>query len=306
MIKKDEILKLINEIPNKEISSKYTNRIENYFKKTADLTKRYNYLREIKRRIEKDIVYYQLLETIHKTFRDNKELLDEVLDEFERGKYTYFYKKNIIEPFNNLLKREKFGNYKLFNDDFRNVALEENSIDMIITDPPYPKQYLGLYKDLSGFASKVLKPGGSLFVMVGQSYLPEIFRLMEHPDLKYNWTLSYYTPGGQSPQLWDRKVNTFWKPVLWFVKGKPDYWIGDVLKSKVNDNDKRYHFWGQSESGMFDLISKVSYVGQIILDPFMGGGSTGVIAKKLRRDFIGIEIEKESYETAKKRLLQIN
>jgi site-specific DNA-methyltransferase (adenine-specific) len=228
-----------------------------------------------------------------------------VLEEFERGKYTYFYQKGFYTPFENLLNYEEFGKVTLFNDDFRNVAIEDNSVDLIITDPPYPKQYLPLYKDLAEFASKVLKPGGSLFVMIGQSYLPEIFKLMENNELKYNWMLSYYTPGGQSPQIWDRKVNTFWKPIIWFTKGKTNYWIGDVIKSKVNDNDKRFHFWGQSESGMFDLISKVSYVGQTILDPFMGGGATGVIAKKLKRNFIGIEIEKTSYETAKKRLEQI-
>ena len=55
-------------------------------------------------------------------------------------------------------------------------------------------------------------------------------------------------------QVFPRKVNTFWKPLLWFTKG--DYtreWIGDVCKSQTNDNDKRFHQWGQSLSGMADV-----------------------------------------------------
>ena len=39
-----------------------------------------------------------------------------------------------------------------------------------------------------------------------------------------------------------------------------------------------------------------------ILDPFMGSGTTGVACKELGRKFIGIEINKDYYEIAKKRI----
>lgn len=54
------------------------------------------------------------------------------------------------------------------------------------------------------------------------------------------------------------------------------------------------------------LIKLATNEGDVVLDPFMGVGSTGVAALELNREFIGIEIEKEYTEAAKKRLIQAN
>ena len=191
---------------------------------------------------------------------------------------------------------------KIIHGDFREVyqTLGKESIDFIITDPPYPKEYLPLYEDLAKCAEHVLKPGGSLLMMVGQSYLPVILN-MTTPYLQYHWTLGYFTPGGQSAQLWQKKVNTFWKPVLWFTKGEFNGgWIGDVIKS--TENDKRFHEWGQSESGMLDLMQRFVKPGDIVLDPFMGGGTTGIICKELKCEFIGIEKDIDTFNRAKVRM----
>lgn len=237
----------------------------------------------------------------------SKFICKEINKMLNEDKYASDYVKGNLYPLTKL-KEYVNGNrfIKLYNKDFRKTKIQSESIDIIITDPPYPRQYLNLYKDLALFAERVLKPGGSLFTMAGQSYLPEIFQLMNINGLKYNWTLCYLTPGGQSPQLWQRKVNAFWKPVLWYVKGNNKKWLGDVVKSDVNDNDKDFHFWGQSISGMNDLVKRVSYVGETILDPFMGGGTTGAACLYNLRNFIGIELDKDCYLTSKKRLNEIN
>lgn len=195
--------------------------------------------------------------------------------------------------------------YQLIHSDIANLDIEPESIDWIITDPPYPKEYLGVYSDLSKLAKHALKPGGSLIVMVGQSYLPEVInRLAE--DMTYYWTMSYLTPGGQSPSIWTRRVNTFWKPVLWFVKG--DYSgdkIGDVVKTPPNDNDKEFHHWGQSVSGMADLVERFTYPGQTILDPFVGGGATGVAALNGNRLFIGADSDESAIKITASRLIEV-
>jgi hypothetical protein len=172
-------------------------------------------------------------------------------------------------------------------------------LDAVVTDPPYPEEFLPLYEELAMHCAKI---GVKVVAaMAGQSYLPQIYAAMSK-HLKYRWTLAYMTPGGQAVQQWQAKVNTFWKPILLF--GEADEWFGDVAISKVNDNDKRFHGWGQSESGMVDLVDRLTKPGDLICDPFVGAGTTAVAALALGRRFIGCDIDPFHAETAKARALQ--
>jgi hypothetical protein len=191
--------------------------------------------------------------------------------------------------------------------DFRSLDLDAGSIDAIVTDPPYPVEFLPLYLDLSERAAKWLRPGGFCVVMCGQSYLPEVFvNLATH--LTYHWTVALLLPGGQTSQIFPRKVNCFWKPIVVLRNGDGDDahadWFGDVAKSDVNANDKRFHHWGQSESGMSDLVRRLTRPGAMILDPFMGAGTTGVAALALGRSFIGCDVNADHVDDARERLEQ--
>lgn len=195
--------------------------------------------------------------------------------------------------------------YALFCADLADAPVADASVDCVITDPPYRQEDLAVYEVLARFALRALRPGGSLLVMTGQLHLPAVLRSLQAAGdgLRYHWAVAYLTPGGQSPQIWPRKVNTFWKPVLWLVKG--DYagaWVGDVSRSDTNDNDKRFHDWGQSESGMADLVDRFTSPGQTVCDPFLGGGTTGVVALRLGRRFIGLDIDEKAVETARERI----
>ena len=169
--------------------------------------------------------------------------------------------------------------------------------DAVITDPPYPREFLSVFTELAESCKAADVP--LVAVMSGQSYLPEVMqRLCEH--LTYRWTLAYLTPGGQSVQQFPVKVNCFWKPV--FLFGQADEWIGDVSRSATNDNDKRYHDWGQSESGMADLIERLTKPGQLVCDPFLGGGTTAVVSLALSRRFVGCDIDADCIERARQRI----
>ena len=171
--------------------------------------------------------------------------------------------------------------------------------DAVITDPPYPHEFLPVFSELAESAIGV----PLVAVMSGQSYLPEVFaRLCKH--LKYRWTLAYLTPGGQAVQQWAAKINAAWKPVLLF--GEPSVWIGDVTRSDTNDNDKRFHGWGQSESGIADLIERLTQPGQLVCDPFLGGGTTAAVSLALGRRFVGCDIDSKAVETARSRIEAAN
>lgn len=195
---------------------------------------------------------------------------------------------------------------ELLTGDFAQIGpqLPSESFDLIITDPPYGADNIHLYELLAAQAVRLLRPGGSLLAMAGQLCIPQTLNAMTK-YLTYHWTISYDTPGGQSPQIWPRKVNSFWKPIFWFVKGKYDgTWHGDKIKSDVNDNDKRFHKWGQSESGMGKLVSEFASVGTgKVLDPFVGGGTLAVVCYRLRIPFVGIDISAEAINTTRERIL---
>jgi hypothetical protein len=175
------------------------------------------------------------------------------------------------------------------------------SADAIITDPPYGSDFLPLYKSLGRFAGRILKPGGHCLVMVGQTHLQETIGLLKE-TLDYQWTLAYLTPG-KSTQIYGKRVKCNWKPVLWFTKG-PNCWefIGDTLTS--NRHDKRFQEWGQSESGMAQMVEQFTVPNDLVVDPFCGAGTTGVVAVKLGRLFLGMDVDKARIQQAAQRLAQ--
>ena len=112
--------------------------------------------------------------------------------------------------------------------------------------------------------------------------------------------IAYLTPGGQSVQLWERKVNTFWKPVLVFG-GQATVWIGDVVESDVNANDKRFHDGARRGSGFERLVGVLTEPGQLVCDPFLGAGTTAVACMKLSRRFVGCDVDAAQVEKARAR-----
>lgn len=203
------------------------------------------------------------------------------------------------DKFNKLIQAQiddwqQKNNVQIIVKDIRLLTADDiasESVDCIITDPPYPKDYIELFDDLGALAARVLKPGGSLVVMTGQLYLPRYLELLSK-HLTYHWLLAYTTPGGQAVQVWNQEVNTFWKPLLWFVKDQRDArWVSDVINTPANANDKQHHHWGQSEFGMAAMVDKFTNPGDVVLDPFLGGGTTGMVCKESGRKFIGVEID---------------
>lgn len=182
--------------------------------------------------------------------------------------------------------------------DFRTALADipDESIDLILTDPPYPAEFLPLWSDLAVFARRVLTPSGVLAAMSGQTHLPEVYaRLGEH--LRYRWTMAYLMSGAANV-VHARRVSTMWKPVL--IYGSSDRRLHDVATSKAAD--KEFHGWGQSESGTYDLLRLLADPGYTVCDPFVGGGTTAVVAIAHGCHFVGAEADAEVHARAVRRL----
>jgi hypothetical protein len=191
----------------------------------------------------------------------------------------------------------------LIHSDFRTADIEPASVHAVITDPPYNAD-LDLFVALGEFAARVLRPGGSLVVMVGNLREYEIQQALSR-HLNRQPTCVYETPGGQAPHLFTANFQSFHKPLLWFVRGEyAGRCIASVFTSNVNANDKRFHKWGQSESGMGRIVEAFSEPGQTVLDPFVGGGTTGAVALRLGRLFVGIDRDATAIKTCRWRLEQ--
>ena len=177
--------------------------------------------------------------------------------------------------------------------------LEDQSIDLIITDPPYNKEAVCLYGLIAREGKRLLRDGRYLFAYCGAEFLPDILELMT-PYLDWFWLFEILHRGG-NPRVWYRKLMIGSKPVLVFTKGKPHItkWMCNVHESERKD--KRFHKWGQSEGFVKKIIELLTKEGDVILDPFLGGGTTMKACQDLGRSCIGAEINSEHCEIVKKR-----
>ena len=182
--------------------------------------------------------------------------------------------------------------------DFREVLANVRNLDAIITDPPYPHEFIPLLADLGKWADAALKPEGVLVILMGQTYLPEVYRLLEG-GRPYRWTGCYLTPGAAYTSM-GRKLQSNWKPLLVYGGGPR---FNDVVRSDGTDAAaKNHHRWGQDYGAFHEIVRRFTKAGDTIADPFMGAATTLLAGKAQGRNVIGAELDPEHFETARRRL----
>jgi ParB-like chromosome segregation protein Spo0J len=190
--------------------------------------------------------------------------------------------------------------WRMMAGDFRDRLLElpAGCVDLIVTDPPYPAEFLPLYSDLSRIARHVLADDGICVVMTGKIALPEVIaRLGEH--LNYGWVYALPLPGSNTRVL-GRHVVQCWKPLFAFSKGAwPSSridWHPDMLDPAKRAKD-RYR-WQQDGDPTMMLIDDLCPKNGTVLDPFCGTAAFGSAALQLGRHFIGCEIDSDRFRQA--------
>ena len=171
------------------------------------------------------------------------------------------------------------------------------SVDLVFTDPPYPKQYQPVIWDVAAQLRRVLKPDGRLVVMTPQYWMPQWLSLIS-PHIRYRWVCGWIATG-QHSWVFPRKIGAAWKPLLVFGASKIKMPC-DVFKSKRQE--KEHYRWQQSCSATIDVIRAFSNEGDMVIDPFLGAGTTGVACVENNRRFIGIENDKSRAKLSRKRI----
>ncbi len=176
-------------------------------------------------------------------------------------------------------------------------------------------------------ARRILKPNGTIWV-IGSYH--NVFRLgTQLQDLGY-WILNdiVWRKSNPMPNFKGRRFTNAHETLIWAAKGQGSKYRFnyDSLKAmnediqmrsdwefplctggeRLKDSDgKKVHPTQKPEALLARIINACTVPGDVILDPFFGTGTTGAVAKKLGRNFIGIERDADYARAAKARIAKI-
>ena len=209
--------------------------------------------------------------------------------------------------------------------------IPNESIDLVVTDPPYKTTSRGNAGNSGGMLQKKINMKGKVFKhndIDPKVYIPEIFRVLKDGSHFYIMTnhinlqnmLNICTENGFhfiKSLIWNKGnkiMGQFYMSqfeyILFFRKGKGKKinkcGTADILnipnkKTKGSDG-KNLHDTEKPVELMKVLIENSSQENQIVLDPFMGSGTTAIACINTNRNYIGFEIDPDYYEAALERM----
>ncbi|HNW88400.1 MAG TPA: site-specific DNA-methyltransferase [Bacteroidales bacterium] len=248
--------------------------------------------------------------------------------------------------------------------------LNDNSVDLIVTSPPYadqrkstyggihPDKYVEWFLPISKQLLRVLKPTGTFILNIKEkvvegersTYVMELILAMRKQG--WLWTEEFIWHKKNSyPGKWPNRFRDSWERLLQFNKDKRftmyqeavmvpmGDWAKNRLRNlsetdKTRDNSKVGSGFGKNISNWLDrekayptnvlhlatecnnknhsaafpeelpewFIKLFTKQNDTVLDPFMGSGTTLIVANRMKRNSIGIDIVPEYYEMVKKEL----
>ena len=274
-----------------------------------------------------------------------------------------------------MLKSQSGETIELHNGDSLNILkkLGDNSVDLIVTSPPYsdqrkstyggthPDDYVEWFLPISAELLRVLKPTGSFILNIKEkvyngerhTYVIELILAMKKQG--WLWTEEYMWHKKNSfPGKWPNRLRDAWERLLHFNKNKKFNMYQDQVKIPIGDWSKtrlknlsetdktrdvskvgsgfgkKIENWVGKEMVLPDnvlyfatesgnknhsaaypealpewFIKLFTQKGDVVLDPFLGSGTTCKVAIQLGRNSIGIELNDVYYEQTKERLTGI-
>jgi DNA modification methylase len=216
--------------------------------------------------------------------------------------------------------------------------IPSDSVDLICTDPPYNlgkdygnnidlkewREYAEFTNDWLVESKRVLKNNGSIYVFMGVRFVAKLHVMMEEIGFCFNgWITWHYTQGvgrkrGFSPRHED---------ILYFTKSEDFTFNIDAVRIPQKFYRERNNMQGANPGDVWSfshihysnpertthptqkpeaLVKRIilasSNENETVLDMFLGSGTTCVVAKKLNRNWIGIELNPDFVRIANERL----
>ena len=220
--------------------------------------------------------------------------------------------------------------------------IAENSIDMVLTDPPYGTTACkwdsiipleSMWKEVK----KVAKSSSAIVMTASQPFTTTLIA-SNIKMFKYCWVWDKKIPSGMSYARYQPMRQH--EDIIVFCDGKTTYNPQKILRDKpikgggmskgeTTNNQKlkalkkiythknpttiltfskirkgSLHPTQKPVALMEYLIKTYTNVGERVLDFAMGSGTTGVAAKRLKRDFVGIELDANYFQLAEKRIFE--
>lgn len=216
------------------------------------------------------------------------------------------------------MREEIIGDCRLILGDCRDVLPALPKVDAVVTDPPYgvtlkaktskhgviPTASMNTYNDDPSIISCIVLPAITLCLQMSR-------RMAVTPGWAHIW--EYPIPAA---------VGVFWQPAgsgrnAWgFQQAHPILYYGHadrkgVYPTSFGLQNPGGHTTGENKiahpcqwlwAWMCWLVQRASSVGEVVVDPFMGSGTTGVACVELERHFIGIEIDQTYFDIACRRI----
>ena len=208
--------------------------------------------------------------------------------------------------------------------------IESGKVDLIVTDPPYCISYkTGWRADDHRFSKEKLNDDNEQLII---DYMSECYRILKDDSAAYIFcsakTLDFFMQQARNAGftiknvlIWrknnhtagdlDAQYGQCYEPILYLSKGggKPinEFGTSDILSVPIPTNKRRDKegLINQTEKPvklMEILIRNSTNVGDVILDPFMGSGTTARACVNLERKYIGFEIDQRQVDFANNEL----
>jgi len=172
---------------------------------------------------------------------------------------------------------------------------------------------------------RVLKPTGTIWVIGSYHNIFRVGAIMQ--DLRF-WILNdvIWVKTNPMPNFRGVRFTNAHETLIWASTGKDakytfnhqamkglndekqmrsDWWLLSLATGAErvkDDNGDKAHSTQKPETLLYRVILSSSNPGDVVLDPFFGSGTTGAVAKRLHRNWIGLEREKKYIEVAKRRI----